>query len=507
MDSYLSLESVMQHVIEQAGIGYSIQSASDQSIRWSSLLEQFYGLPVGTFAGTFEAFINLVYEEDRDYVRHECYRAMRPIAQVEPTRHSYYSFTCRPGSDPQRWFQHQGQWRWSEQGRLLEAIEVVSDVSVLRRTQGQLLDPDGRLDGILQASAVLILQIDSEGVIGDVLPCAQKGLGLLFWDALGKNLSEFLPPADRPALQLALTQWAAGKPTPLRFACLTDPEGVIEAVGNLPSSASGRTGIVLTLREVTHQAAIEAKLLAQKQRLQSVLHHPTVALFRCATDSERRVELIGDAIASVSGYPAQTFLGESGLLQLCHPDDRAQLQMTLWDAIAHSKPYQLEYRIRTREGQLRWVAEQGHPVVDPPSKDVYLEGMIWDISEFKAQLAEQQHCHSLLATLIESTADGILAIDIEANLSHYNQKFLEMWGLSREAIEALDDWQLVTFMAGQMSDPNQFWHQVRQEALQPELVGHGWINFKDGRRLERYSFPHWLEDRIVGRVISYRERG
>jgi PAS domain S-box-containing protein len=510
MDSSRFLDSMMPQVIELAGIGYSVQSTADQVIRWSPQLEQLYGLKVGTFAGTFEAFISLVYVEDQDYVRHECYRAMRPIAQTTTAEGCHYSFMCRPAADPQQWLQHQGHWVWNEQGKLVKVIEVVSDVSKLRRTHTQLLNLNRRLESLLQSSAVLIVQVDPTGIIGDVMPHADTGLGRLFWQTLGQNLLELILPDDRPQLDSALAIWATGTPYPLRFRVSADAAIVLEAIGNLPPPALGRTGVFLTLREVTEQAAMEAEMLAQRQQQeqqwQSMLNHPTVALFRCATDAERTVTLIGEAIAQISGYPAHTFLGSPGLLQLCHPDDRAQVQMALWQATAHQQPYQIEYRTLTAAGQIRWVAEQGHLVRNVSSQAVSIAGMIWDMSEFKAQLTAQEHCHSLLETLIESTADGIIAIDIEANLTHYNQKFLEIWGLSKEAIEALDDWQLITFMAGQMSNPHQFWQQVRQESLQPEWVGHGWIDFKDGRRLERCSFPHWLNGKIVGRVVSYRER-
>jgi hypothetical protein len=46
---------------------------------------------------------------------------------------------------------------------------------------------------------------------------------------------------------------------------------------------------------------------------------------------------------------------------------------------------------------------------------------------------------------------------------------------------------------------------VRQESLHPTLNGHGFVEFKDGRVLERYSSPQEMAGEIVGRVVSYRE--
>jgi two-component system, sensor histidine kinase and response regulator len=128
-----------------------------------------------------------------------------------------------------------------------------------------------------------------------------------------------------------------------------------------------------------------------------------------------------------------------------------------------------------------------------------------NLTERRKAEAQSEHFKSQLLTILEATADGILAIDNKAKLIHYNQKFRQLWNLSREQIAAFDDFRLVTFMAEQLSNPESFWQQVRQESLHPTLNGHGFVEFKDGRVLERYSSPQEMAGEIVGRVVSYRE--
>jgi PAS domain S-box-containing protein len=493
MDSSPSLDWLLPQVIDFAGVGYSVQTVTQQQIHWSPALERLYGIAPGSFAGSFEAFIQLVHEDDRDYVRHECWRA---IAQ-----RSHYSLTCRTAHQPYVWVQHRGQLVFEGQ-QLTHIIEVVTDVTDFHLMQRTLLDPELRWDALMEHSDCLVLQVSEDGSILDALPSHLLILGEPSAALPSRNLKEFINPVDYPAFQQAWQQWQRGESATIRLHCIS---GVVEATGRRAAIASQCPSVILTLRDGSRALAVENRLQAQTQRLKSILDHQGAAVFRCRPHQERSVELVSAAVALISQYPVAEFLQGRGLMSLCHPEDQALLQATLREAIATLTPYQVDYRWVTAEGLVRWVAEQGQPVVNDQGMVVAVDGMIWDISDRQVQQTQMERDRSLLETILESTADGILAIDTQTKAIHFNSRFLKIWSLSAEFINHASDWQLVTFMTGQLSNPDAFWEQVRQETLTPDLDGHGWVEFKDGRRFERYSFPQWLEGKIVGRVISYRE--
>ena len=58
-------EERMRFALQAAGIGIWDVDYATATVRWSEILEHQYGLQPGTFAGTFEAFINLVHPDDR----------------------------------------------------------------------------------------------------------------------------------------------------------------------------------------------------------------------------------------------------------------------------------------------------------------------------------------------------------------------------------------------------------------------------------------------------------
>jgi PAS domain-containing protein len=67
----------------------------------------------------------------------------------------------------------------------------------------------------------------------------------------------------------------------------------------------------------------------------------------------------------------------------------------------------------------------------------------------EAELVEaQERTISLLEATIESTADGILVVDLQSNVVAYNQRFAEMWRIPDELIARGDDEALLGLCGG-----------------------------------------------------------
>ncbi|MBD1807576.1 PAS domain S-box protein [Microcoleus sp. FACHB-SPT15] len=112
---------------------------------------------------------------------------------------------------------------------------------------------------------------------------------------------------------------------------------------------------------------------------------------------------------------------------------------------------------------------------------------------------------SLLRTTLEATADGILAINAQGSVTHFNRNLVELWQVPESIITWQADWQLLPFLQEQLRDSEAFLSQVKAEYAQLDLESHSFLEFKDGRVFERYSKPQVLGEDIIGRVITYRD--
>ena len=112
---------------------------------------------------------------------------------------------------------------------------------------------------------------------------------------------------------------------------------------------------------------------------------------------------------------------------------------------------------------------------------------------------------SLLTATLESTADGILVVDLEGRIVSFNQKFLELWNIPNEIVESRDDDRAIGFVLDQLKDPEAFVMQVRDLYSRPHAKSFDLLEFKDGKTFERYSQPQEVRGRSVGRVWSFRD--
>jgi PAS domain-containing protein len=110
-----------------------------------------------------------------------------------------------------------------------------------------------------------------------------------------------------------------------------------------------------------------------------------------------------------------------------------------------------------------------------------------------------------LRAVVESTEDGILAMDSDGRVAGYNRKFLEMWRLPKTLELLTSDETLCQAFAGQLKDPDAFLGEIRSLRRDPEAKSGGALEFTDGRVFERHSEPQRVKGKCVGRVWGFRD--
>ena len=156
-----------------------------------------------------------------------------------------------------------------------------------------------------------------------------------------------------------------------------------------------------------------------------------------------------------------------------------------------------------------------------PQEDVLLEGLsnattsvlLTHLAEDRTQqeLAERKRAEAALhwsetqlQVTLESTDDGILAVDSKGKVIKANKRFAELWRIPQSIMDTGDDQALLNFILKQLSDPDAFLKKV-QSLYTTDTVEMDTLAFKDGRIFERYTSPMMMEGAIIGRVWSFRD--
>jgi PAS domain S-box-containing protein len=123
------------------------------------------------------------------------------------------------------------------------------------------------------------------------------------------------------------------------------------------------------------------------------------------------------------------------------------------------------------------------------------------------ELKTQELARSLAAmqATLESTFDGILVTDGERRVSGFNEKYLRMWSIPRELIDAGRHDRLLELCASRLADSERYLSRIEEicAASPPESIDV--LELTDGRVYERFSTIEYLDGRNIGRVWSFRD--
>ncbi len=177
----------------------------------------------------------------------------------------------------------------------------------------------------------------------------------------------------------------------------------------------------------------EEALRESERALSTLISNLPGVVYRCRNDRDLTVEYVSEGIFDLTGYrPADFTDGRRvSLGQLVHPDDRERIWNEVQAAVQGRRPYQLVYRIRTADGEEKWVWKQGQGVFAPDGRLLALEGFGIDITECKRAEAERadllareqaaraaaEAARQRAAFLAEASAQLAGSLDYEATLA------------------------------------------------------------------------------------------
>ena len=118
--------------------------------------------------------------------------------------------------------------------------------------------------------------------------------------------------------------------------------------------------------------------------------------------------------------------------------------------------------------------------------------------------ASLRHSLSLFESTLESTADGILVVDLGGRIVSYNRRFAELWR-SREELLGRGTTSALSNTSSASSRNRGVPPKGRELYAHPKTESFDVLRFRDGRIFERYSLPQRLDGEPVGRVWSFRD--
>jgi PAS domain S-box-containing protein len=118
--------------------------------------------------------------------------------------------------------------------------------------------------------------------------------------------------------------------------------------------------------------------------------------------------------AAAKGLPAEAYL------RAIIDEDRPSIESALQRAIQSCGHYDIEYRVKQKDGTLRWLQARGRVDCDATGKGVSFHGAVMDITDRKASQEDLRRSQQQLAGVIGSAMDAIITIDYKQRIILFN---------------------------------------------------------------------------------------
>jgi PAS domain S-box-containing protein len=146
----------------------------------------------------------------------------------------------------------------------------------------------------------------------------------------------------------------------------------------------GRRVFLAIILDLTERVATEQELQKTQRTLSTLLTNLPGMVYRCHNDRDWTLEFVSPSCQILTGYPPEQFVesrqvsyGRKVILE----EDRERVWHDVQVALKDRKPFQLSYRIKTADGTVKWVWEQGCGIFSETGEVVGIEGYVVDITQ------------------------------------------------------------------------------------------------------------------------------
>ncbi|MFZ0314195.1 MAG: PAS domain S-box protein [Candidatus Korobacteraceae bacterium] len=179
------------------------------------------------------------------------------------------------------------------------------------------------------------------------------------------------------------------------------------------------------LSDITERKQVEEDLHKSQEQYRRLLTN--LPDLTWTMDSERRLTYVSPNVEELFGFtPAEVFAGGQDFrLAQIHPDDRDALAENYQALFVEGRIFDLEYRMRRRDGRWIWVRNRALRTFEQDGKR-FADGILSDVTLRK----QAEEVNAQLAAIVTSSGDAIIGKTPDGTIVSWNPAAETMYGYS-----------------------------------------------------------------------------
>jgi PAS domain S-box-containing protein len=380
-------------------------------------------------------------------------------------------------------------------GKSSHYITQIEDITQRKRAD----EAQAFLASLVESTQEAILGMNPDGIVMSWNRGATELYGYSPEEMIGKSVAALIPP-DCPFQSPSFLEKIRGgvnisayETTRIR----KDGRRVDVSLSISPVLNEKRqvTGLVSIARDITRRKQVEQALVASEEKFRQLAENIS-EVFWMVAPATSGILYVSPAYEHVWGRSCESlYRNPRSWAESIHPDD-LQNALEIDERQLRGEKVDSVYRIRTPDGQEKWIRDRAFPVLDASGALTRIVGLAEDISARKFAEEHLRASEERYRELFENASDLVYTFDLDLHITSLNRLAEQITGYSRDEAQQMNLRQLL--------DPQQA--QRLEQAIEHLVAVHTptkielGMRAKDGRRLKLELNPRLIyrEGKPVG---------
>ncbi|ACK72806.1 multi-sensor signal transduction histidine kinase [Gloeothece citriformis PCC 7424] len=319
-----------------------------------------------------------------------------------------------------------------------EMIGFFLDLTRLKETEKALQQREEELRLIADATPALIAYVDSHQRYRFNNRRYEEWFGVPIDQISGKTLQEFLGDSLYEKVRPRIEKVLKGEQVIYEEEItLPNSESRYIRANYMPRfDSQGKVeGFVALINDFSDRKRMEDNLRESEERFRMMANSSPVMIW--LTDETAGCIFVNQTWLNLTGRTLEQELGE-GWTDNIHPEDLSYVLEDYLQAFNTRQPYEMQYRVKSANGDYRWILERGSPRFTPEGKFSGYIGSCTDVTERQQAIQALQQSEQALqqhAQMLDLANDSIIIRDLNEAIAYWNHGAERLYGWTKTEAE------------------------------------------------------------------------